>query len=204
MRVGRLPRFYPILDPLRKLHLPAQVSAVRNGGARIAQIRHKGVWSQPLLEAVREAARIIPLLIVNDRADIAAMTGAGVHVGQDDLPPADARGICGNAIVGLSTHNPAQTAAADRAPVDYIAIGPVFATASKANPDPVVGLDGVRQARLLTGKPLVAIGGITRANAISVLEAGTDSVAVIGDLYPEEVTEASLEARVEEWCRLLN
>lgn len=204
MRVGRLPRFYPILDPWRNLHPIAQVSAVLRGGARIAQIRNKGAWTQALLEAAREAARILPLPIVNDRADIAALVGAGVHLGQDDLPPADARRICKDSIAGFSTHNPAQTAAADREPVDYIAIGPVFATASKANPDPAVGLEGVRQARSLTGKPLVAIGGITRANALSVLDAGADSVAVIGDLYPEDLSEATLEARVEEWCRLLS
>jgi thiamine-phosphate pyrophosphorylase len=204
MRVERLPRFYPIIEPARALPLAAQMLAVREGGAGIAQIRHKGVWSQALLEAAREARRVFPLLIVNDRADIAAMAGAGVHVGQDDLPPAAARAICTSGLVGLSTHNPAQMQAADGEPVDYIAIGPVFATSSKANPDPVVGLDGVRQVRSLTRKPLVAIGGITRANARAVLDAGADSVAVIGDLYPDELSPASLAARVEEWCRLLN
>lgn len=204
MRGNRLPRFYPILDPQRALDVTAQASALRDGGARIAQIRHKGVWSQALLDAAREVRQLLPALVINDRADIAALAGAGVHVGQDDLPPAEARRICPRALLGLSTHNPQQTQAADAEPVDYVAIGPVFATASKANPDPVVGLDGVRAARSLTKKPLVAIGGITRANALSVLEAGADAVAIIGDLYPDELSAASLQKRVEDWCRLLH
>jgi thiamine-phosphate pyrophosphorylase len=203
MRDRRLPRFYPILEPSRGLDLGAQVQALIDGGAAMIQIRHKGVWSQNLLDSARAAQLSLPLLIVNDRADVAAMVGAGVHVGQDDLPPADARRLCKDATLGLSTHSPAQTAAADREPVDYIAIGPVFATASKANPDPAVGLDGVRQARSHTGKPLVAIGGITRRNACSVLEAGADAIAVIGDLYPVELSGKSLQSRVEEWCKLL-
>jgi thiamine-phosphate pyrophosphorylase len=204
MRANTLPRFYPILDPLRELPVARQANALRDGGAALAQIRHKGVWSQPLLEAAREVRSLLPLLVINDRADVAAIVGAGLHVGQDDLPPAAARRICPEAVIGLSTHKPAQTEAAGREPVDYIAIGPVFATASKANPDPVVGLEGVRRARLQTAKPLVAIGGITRSNALSVLEAGADSVAVIGDLYPDELSETALQRRVEEWCRLLS
>lgn len=123
-------------------------------------------------------------LIMNDRADLCLAAGfAGVHVGQDDLSPAGARKTIGTERwLGVSTHNPSQVSAADETTADYIAIGPVFATASKANPDPVVGLDGVRQARKLTSKPLVAIGGITRQNCLSVIQAGADSVAVISDL----------------------
>lgn len=204
MRPGSLPRFYPILDPLRKLHVVEQVRAVRSGGAAIAQIRYKGLWSQVLLDAARVARSHLPLLVINDRIDIAAIVGAGVHVGQDDLPATEARRICPEAMIGLSTHNPAQTQAADREPVDYIAIGPVFSTASKEKPDPVVGIEGIRQARSLTAKPLVAIGGITRSNALSVLEAGADSVAVIGDLYPDDLSATTLRSRVEEWCSLLN
>jgi len=107
----------------------------------------------------------------------------GVHVGQDDLSPESVRNIIGRErLVGISTHNPEQVKRADRSPADYIAIGPVFETASKANPDPVLGLAGVARARKLTPKPLVAIGGIRRQNSRAVIEAGADSVAVISDL----------------------
>ncbi len=123
-------------------------------------------------------------LIINDRADLClAADFDGVHVGQDDLSPESVRKIIGpDRWLGVSTHNPEQLREADLTSADYLAIGPVFATSSKENPDPVVGLDGVRRARALTRKPLVAIGGITRANAASVIEAGADSVAVISDL----------------------
>jgi thiamine-phosphate pyrophosphorylase len=105
-------------------------------------------------------------------------------VGQSDLSPAEARGIVGPAkIVGISTHNEAQLRAADSQPVDYIAIGPVFATTTKDNPDPVVGLDGVRWARRITKKTLVAIGGISLENAAQVRQAGADSVAVISAIF---------------------
>jgi len=121
---------------------------------------------------------------MNDRADLClAADFDGVHVGQDDLSPESVRKIIGaSRWLGVSTHNPEQVREADRTSADYIAIGPVFATSSKENPDPVVGLEGVRRARELTRKPLVAIGGITRANARSVIDAGADSVAVISDL----------------------
>jgi thiamine-phosphate pyrophosphorylase len=123
---------------------------------------------------------------MNDRADIALDAGFdGVHVGQDDLAVEAVRKIVGpTMIVGASTHNPAQLEAADQTSADYLAIGPVFTTTSKANPDPVVGLDGVRQARALTRKPLVAIGGISAANAKDVIEAGADSLALISALIP--------------------
>jgi thiamine-phosphate pyrophosphorylase len=128
-------------------------------------------------------------LIMNDRADLClAADFDGVHVGQDDLSPESVRKIIGwgnqgnDRWLGVSTHNPGQLREADLTSADYLAIGPVFATSSKENPDPVVGLEGVSRARALTRKPLVAIGGITRANAASVIEAGADSVAVISDL----------------------
>jgi thiamine-phosphate pyrophosphorylase len=123
-------------------------------------------------------------LIMNDRADLClAAEFDGVHLGQDDLSPESVRKIIGpNRWLGVSTHKPEQVGEADQTSADYIAIGPVFATSSKVNPDPVVGLEGVRRARELTGKPLVAIGGIMRANALSVIDAGADSVAVISDL----------------------
>jgi thiamine-phosphate pyrophosphorylase len=126
-------------------------------------------------------------LIMNDRADLALVAGFdGIHVGQDDLSPEGARKVIGDTLwLGVSTHNPDQVREADRTSADYIAVGPVFATGSKANPDPVIGLEGVRRARTLTRKPVVAIGGITRANCRSVIDAGADSVAVISDLLRE-------------------
>jgi thiamine-phosphate pyrophosphorylase len=138
-------------------------------------------------------------LIMNDRADLALTAEFnGVHVGQDDLWPESVRKIIGlTPWLGVSTHNPEQLAEADKTSADYVAIGPVFATRSKEKPDPVVGLEGVRRARQLTRKPLVAIGGITRANAASVIEAGADSVAVISDLLPEPGKSA------EEFLRIL-
>jgi thiamine-phosphate pyrophosphorylase len=121
---------------------------------------------------------------MNDRSDLClAAEFDGMHVGQDDLSPDAARRIIGaDRWLGVSTHNPQQVIAADKTSADYVAIGPVFVTGSKANPDPIIGLAGVRQARALTNKPLVAIGGITRENCRSVIEAGADSVAVISDL----------------------
>ena len=138
-------------------------------------------------------------LIMNDRADLClAADFDGVHVGQDDLSPEAVRAIIGpDRWLGVSTHNPEQLREADLTSADYLAIGPIFATSSKQNPDPVVGLEGVRRARALTRKPLVAIGGITRANAASVIEAGADSVAVISDLLRDPSKSA------EEFFRIL-
>jgi thiamine-phosphate pyrophosphorylase len=126
-------------------------------------------------------------LIMNDRADLClAAEFDGVHVGQEDLSAESVRGIIGvGRWLGVSTHNPEQMIEADRTSADYIAIGPVFSTSSKERPDPVVGLEGVRRARALTRKPLVAIGGITRENAAAVIAAGADSAAVISDLLRE-------------------
>jgi thiamine-phosphate pyrophosphorylase len=137
---------------------------------------------------------------MNDRPDLClAADFEGVHVGQDDLSPESARKIVGpNRWLGVSTHSPAQVSQADQTSANYLAIGPVFETASKDKPDPVVGLDGVREARRLTTKPLVAIGGITRANCLSVLLAGADSVAVISDLAKTP------RATAEEFLRLLS
>ena len=137
---------------------------------------------------------------MNDRADICvAADYDGVHVGQDDLSPQGARTVIGDdRILGVSTHNLEQLKEADAGPADYIAFGPVFATSSKRDHDPVVGLEGIRAARAATSKPLVAIGGITRANARSVIEAGADSVAVISDLLgsPTKVAEEFLRLLV--------
>jgi thiamine-phosphate pyrophosphorylase len=143
-----------------------------------------------MLADARELKRIVlnsgePVkLVMNDRVDLCVAAGFdGVHLGQDDLSVEGAHSICRQPIlIGVSTHNPAQVKIADQTSADYIAIGPVFQTSSKANPDPVIGLEGIRAARKLTQKPLVAIGGINRENCTQVIEAGADSVAVISDL----------------------
>jgi thiamine-phosphate pyrophosphorylase len=166
----------------------AVVDALARAGALLIQLRAKAESDRRLLALTRDtlsAARAAGArLVVNDRADVARIAGAdGVHVGQDDLAPAEARHVVGpDLIVGVSTHGLAQLSSAAAEPVDYVAIGPVFPTRSKDNPDPVVGLEMVRRARAATTRPLVAIGGITRENARSVIEAGADGVAVISDL----------------------
>lgn len=204
-----LPRFYPILDTEVSLrHRIGPLSAARqllDGGAKILQFRHKGFLSREAfawLEQIAKLARATgATLVVNDRADLAKLFGAGLHLGQDDLLPSVARRVVGpDAMVGYSTHNEAQLRAACSEPADYLAFGPIFGTTTKDNPDPTVGVDELRRLRPLSGRPLVAIGGITRANARQVLEAGADSVAVIGDLFPED---GQIRARVEEWIRLL-
>lgn len=204
-----LPRFYPILDTDVALrHGIDPVNAARQileGGSRILQFRHKGFLSREAfawLERIAELAQAAnATLVINDRADLARLFSAALHLGQDDLLPSIARRVTGpDAIVGYSTHNEAQLRAALTEPVDYLALGPIFGTATKEDPDPTVGLAELRRLRPLRDRPLVAIGGITRANARQVLEAGADAVAVIGDLFPEG---GDLRARAEEWIRLL-
>jgi thiamine-phosphate pyrophosphorylase len=196
----KLPPFYPIIDADRVSAVPA-AEAILNAGARILQYRRKSFFSRAAWE---EASRISELcrsagalFVVNDRADIARLLNAGLHLGQDDLAPSDARRILpAPSIIGFSTHNEQQLRAGDAEPVDYLAIGPIFATGSKENPDPVVGLDRLRTLRPLTKKPLVAIGGITRESAPLVFDAGADSVAIIGDLI------SNPRARAEEWIAI--
>ena len=184
------PFAYPIVDASR-LHGrdPAfVVDSLARAGARLIQLRVKGLsdrrWLAMAGAALAAARASGAYLVVNDRADIARIAGAdGLHVGQDDLAGTDARAVVGpGVLLGVSTHNLDQLAAAATAAVDYLAIGPVFPTRTKDNPDPVVGLEMVRRARAATTRPLVAIGGITRANARSVVEACADGVAVISDL----------------------
>lgn len=203
-----LPRLYPILDTgvleRRGLALVEAAAAMLEGGARVLQIRHKGLWTGKMHEAARAVASLCgeagATLIVNDRADIAKLLGAGLHVGQDDLAPGDARALLGDELlIGYSSHNAAQLRDAAAEPVDYVALGPIFGTSSKMNPDPVVGLEGLRRCRDLVEKPLVAIGGITRENARAVFEAGADTVAVIADLLPESAAVRDLRQRIEEW-----
>ena len=201
--------FYPVLDlellARRTLPVVEAAEAILDAGARILQFRYKGFFSREVFEDAQRIAGLCraahALFVINDRADIAMLLGAAVHLGQDDLAPADARRLT-DAIIGFSTHNEQQLRAADREPVDYLAIGPIFPTASKQNPDPVLGLDRLRTMRALTRKPLIAIGGITRETAKSVLDAGADSIAVIGDLYPEPCTKTSLRKRAEEWLAI--
>ena len=146
--------------------------------------------------------RCIPF-VVNDRADYAAILGAALHLGQEDLLPSDARRVVGaDAIVGYSTHNPEQMIAAGAEPVDYVAFGPMFSTVSKERPDPTVGIAGLKAVRSLTSKPLVAIGGITRDNAFTCWNAGADSAAIIADLYPNPCTKTTLRDRMTEWQNL--
>ena len=151
-----------------------------------------------MLDDARALRSLKAQLIMNDRADLClAASFDGVHVGQDDLSPAAVRSVIGDKLIlGVSTHNPEQVRAAELTAADYIAVGPVFATGSKLNPDPVIGLEGVRLARSLTSKPLVAIGGITRQNCRSVIEAGADCVAVISDLITEPRKSAEAFLRI--------
>jgi thiamine-phosphate pyrophosphorylase len=196
-----LPKLYPVTDRrLSGLTHAGQVARLCEGGARLVQLREKALPPREFYAEVSEALKVArsfgAKLIINDRVDVALATGAdGVHVGQDDMPPQTARVVVGRSrVVGCSTHGVEQASAAARLPVDYIAIGPVFSTKSKENPDPVVGVEGVRRVREAVGPAvkLVAIGGVTLETATSVLEAGADSVAVIGALLdtpdPAEIT----------------
>ncbi|MGI9107643.1 MAG: thiamine phosphate synthase [Pyrinomonadaceae bacterium] len=199
-----LPKLYPITDArLSGLSHGAQIARLCDGGARLVQLREKHLSPRDFYHAA-EAALVVARersarLIINDRADIAlALQADGVHLGQDDLDPAVARRLLGeNFIIGYSTHSMAQAIEAARLPVDYIAIGPVFATHTKENPDPVIGLDGLREVSAAIGSriPLVAIGGITPTTARAALDAGADSVGIIGALLdaPELIARRTRE-----------
>jgi thiamine-phosphate pyrophosphorylase len=184
-----MPRLYVILDAgLMKASAEETAQQLIAAGVRMFQYRSKGGAARETLEISRRLARIASgagaKLIVNDRPDIAWLSGAvGVHVGQTDLDVEEARSLIGQGKwVGVSTHNEEQFRAAIASSADYVAVGPVFLTKSKENPDPVVGTEFIRRVRGLTAKPIVAIGGITLERAAEVVEAGADSVAVIGDI----------------------
>jgi thiamine-phosphate pyrophosphorylase len=205
-------RLYPILDTsllaLREMSLEDAVQILLELEVSWLQIRHKQAFDSPLLNSlercVRRAQSTHSRLILNDRADIATMLGIGVHVGQDDLPPTEARALLGpDAIVGFSTHNRRQLTAAVSLPLTYAAIGPIFPTASKQNPDPVVGLSTLSELAPLSPVPLVAIGGITLANAASVIHAGAEKVAVISALWQPPYTLKSFQDCVTEWQQTL-
>jgi thiamine-phosphate pyrophosphorylase len=200
-----LPRLYPILDASSFPHSEAlcrQAEALVAGGATVVQYRNKTGDARQIVDQGRQLKLCIgeyATLILNDRADLCVLADFdGIHLGQQDLSPERGRSVIGaRRWLGVSTHNSGQLSEADATSADYLAMGPVFATGSKENPDPVVRLDGVREARALTRKPLVAIGGITLANCRSVIDAGADSVAVISALAEDPRKSA------EEFFRIL-
>ena len=188
---------------VREGRAPVDVArAFLSAGAKLLQLRCKSWGSAAFLDlanaVVEDANRADAAVIVNDRADVAALSHAhGLHVGQEDLTPADARAVIGaEALLGLSTHTADQWEAAVKDPICYIAIGPVFGTGTKDTGYQAVGLGTVTRAADVAraaGLPTVAIGGITRANAVSVIDAGAASVAVISDLMRDD-PEASCRA----------
>ena len=200
-----LPRLYAIVDPAQAggrsvLEITEQLLAA---GVRLIQLRDKNASSGELYSTAKLMAERIGraggIFVVNDRADVArAIDADGVHLGQDDLPVESARALLGSdKMIGHSTHTLSQVVTTHDYPLDYLAFGPIFSTSSKQNPDAVVGLAGLREARKATRKPLVAIGGITLENARSVIEAGADSVAVIRDLIGAQ----DVRARAEEFLK---
>ncbi len=206
-----LPRLYPIVDTAllqaRSLSPRGFSNTLLDAGVGILQYRHKEAWTE---EHFQEAATIADgcksagaTFVVNDRADFATLLDAAVHLGQDDLPPTAARVVVGQRRIGFSTHNRQQLLDADEQDVDYLAIGPIYATSSKVNADPALGISKLEKLRSLTRKPLVAIGGITLANAMQVVGAGADSVAVIGGLIPASADLAEVGRLAREWNRLL-
>lgn len=207
-----LPPLYPILDPafLTRHARCGPLDAARamlDGGARILQFRHKGPYTRQAYELAQALAELCKahdnaLFAINDRADIAALVNASVlHVGQEDLPPAVVHPICPGAAIGLSTHNEAQFLAASADPfVSYLALGPIFGTSSKENPDPVVGIEELTRLAAMKQHPLVAIGGVTLERSTSVWGAGADSIAVIGALIPSGATASDIFHATQAWC----
>lgn len=195
----QIPRVYPITDArISGISHVEQVRRLIAGGATLIQLREKHASPREFLDAALNAVAVARennvKIIINDRVDIALVAEAdGVHLGQDDMPPEWAREVLGsNAIIGFSTHSVEQAQRASEMPIDYLAIGPVFQTSTKADPDPVIGLEGVSAVRASVGSlPLVAIGGITASSALSVVAAGSDSVAMISSVIgqPDAITE---------------
>jgi thiamine-phosphate pyrophosphorylase len=194
----QFPRLYPIIDQWslesRGIALGRVAEELKSGGVMLAQYRNKVGEPDSILRHASEMWEVFDgsgcRLIMNDHPDLIGPAGfGGVHVGQGDLSPEEARRVVGTKKwVGVSTHNDEQVRIANRTSADYIAVGPVFATGTKIDAEAMIGLEGLRRARALTGKPIVAIGGITRENARSVIEAGADSVAVISALFVEGET----------------
>lgn len=188
-----LPKIYPITDAsLTKLSHAEQIKKLIEGGAKFIQLREKYASPTDFFESARAALKIARKhdvkIVINDRVDIALTLEAdGIHLGQDDLPPEQAREILGEkAVIGFSTHNLEQALEAKNKPIDYIAVGPVFATPTKENPDEVIGIEGFKKIRKeIEEFPVVAIGGINYANFQEVLNAGADSVAVISGILSD-------------------
>lgn len=203
----QLPRFYPIVDTgaLEKRAWPALAfsEALLAAGVRILQYRHKGKWTQAQFDQAKSIGALAKasgaLFVINDRVDFANLLDAAVHLGQTDLPPRAARKIVADGIIGFSTHNEMQLERGDEEPVDYLALGPIYETQSKEQPDPVVGPEGLRTLRKLTKKPLVAIGGINLSNASKALDAGADSVATVAGILPDQLDE--VQSLALEWLR---
>lgn len=190
----RLEKFYAILDPSvrRDLSLLSMAEQLIEGGARLIQLRNKAASSRELLSEAQALLRLARQrkvrVIINDRADVTWLARAhGVHLGQTDLNVRQVRKILGpKKIVGISTHSLEQALIAAKTTASYIAMGPIFSTRTKENPDPEVGLEGLREVRKHIAKPLVAIGGITLERTPEVMAAGADAVAVISDLLQAE------------------
>jgi thiamine-phosphate pyrophosphorylase len=184
------PRIYPITDrKVSGLSHTEQVERLINGGATLIQLREKDLHGRDFFEDAKRCVEIARAagvkILINDRVDLVMALGAdGVHLGQYDLPPTEARRLLGeNAIIGVSTHNTLQEKDASNLPIDYIAIGPVFATSTKSNPDPIVGIEGIKDVRnIAADKTIVAIGGINESNLAEIFAAGADSAAMIGEL----------------------
>jgi thiamine-phosphate pyrophosphorylase len=206
----QIPRFYPILDTTllaaREWDVATAARCLLTAGVKILQYRHKDDWTQAHFDEARQLATLCEeagiLFVINDRADFAQLLNAALHIGQDDLSPVAARLVIGDAVMGFSTHNAEQLEYGDGEPVEYLSLGPIFATTSKLRPDPVVGIDGLRELRPLTSKPLVAIGGITLDNGGDVLAAGADSLAVISRILPADRDEKALIRMTEQWLSL--
>lgn len=202
-----IPYIYPVSDvSISGLSHSEQVERLIAGGARIIQLREKHAsphdFYESALQAVQTARRRNVKIIINDRVDIAlAVNADGVHLGQDDLSPVEARKMVGDeAVIGFSTHSVEQAKAALDFPIDYIAIGPIFQTKTKENPDTVVGLDGLKLVRQTVGDfPLVAIGGINDDNLRAVLDAGANSAAMIAAILSDS---EQIEQRMSQLIRL--
>lgn len=198
-----LPRLYAIADA--SFGDPVRIAeCLFEGGARLVQVRNKTCGTKELLQQVERILKLAPpdgQIIVNDRVDVALIAGSsGVHLGQTDLPAVNARGILGvDSVIGVSTHNLPQALEAAALPVDYLALGPIFATDTKENPDPVVGVDQLAEICKIVHKPVVAIGGIKLERAQEVLNAGAASVAVIRDLLQSP----NVASRVQTWIEVL-
>jgi thiamine-phosphate pyrophosphorylase len=203
----RLPRFYPILDTSvlrgRGWDVIASAQILVESGARILQYRHKDSWTEHEWQEAKQLADLCRAsdcqFVLNDRADFAKLLGAGLHVGQDDLPPIAARKVVGSALMGFSTHNQRQLTFGNDEQVDYLSIGPIYVTFSKKKPDPVIGLAGLKKLSAIARKPLVAIGGIGVDTAAEVLSSGANSVAVISGFLPQQEDLNALRHLVERW-----